>query len=126
MKEYEKWFKKAEGDLMKITNVISLENAPYDLCCFHAQQAAEKYLKSYLVVRNSAFPKTHDLVQLIELCLKFNTQFNDILQISYRLSEYGVTPRYPDGVDDIEVEEAKQAYQNALTIKEFVITHFFD
>ena len=126
MKEYEKWFKKAEGDLMIIRNVISLENAPYDLCCFHAQQAAEKYLKSYLVVRNTAFPKTHDLVQLIELCLKFNTQFNDILQISYRLSEYGVTPRYSDGVDDIEVEEAKQAYQNSLTIKEFVITYFFD
>ena len=126
MKEYEKWFKKAEGDLMIIRNVISLENAPYDLCCFHAQQAAEKYLKSYLVVRNAAFPKTHDLVQLIQICLTFNNSFNDILKISYRLSEYGTTPRYPDGVDDIEVEEAKQAYQNSLTIKEFVITHFFD
>lgn len=110
MKEYEKWFKKAEGDLMIIKNVISLENAPYDLCCFHAQQAAEKYLKGYLVVRNVAFPKTHDLILLTGLCLKFNTQFNSILKISYRLSEYGITPRYPDGVDDIELEEAKQAY----------------
>ena len=126
MKEYEKWFKKAEGDLMIIQNIIRLKDAPYDLCCFHAQQAAEKYLKAYLVVRNTAFPKTHDLVQLIQICLSFNNSFNDILKISYRLSEYGTTPRYPDGVDDIELEESKQAYQNALIIKEFIITHFFD
>lgn len=126
MKEFEKWFKKAEGVLMIIQNIIQLKDALYDLCCFHAQQAAEKYLKAYLVIRNTAFPKTHDLVQLIQICLTFNNSFNDILKISYRLSEYGTTPRYLDGVDDIEIEEAKQAYQNSLFIKEFVITHFFD
>ena len=32
---------------------------------------------------------------------------------------------YPDLLDDLTVEDAKQAYQNAVTIKEFVLKYFF-
>ncbi len=85
MKEYEKWFKKAEQDLFVIKNIINISDAPYEICCFHAQQAAEKYLKAYLTA-----------------------------------------PRYPDEMHDLTLLDAQQAYQNSLTIKEFVITHFFD
>ena len=69
MKEFEKWFKKAEGDLIIISSVISLNDAPYDLCCFHAQQASEKYLKAYLISVNKDFPKIHDLFKLLHICI---------------------------------------------------------
>ncbi len=46
MKEFEKWIKKAENDLLVITNNLASKQIPIDACCFHAQQASEKYLKS--------------------------------------------------------------------------------
>ena len=49
MKDYEKWFRKAENDLLAIKILISNEDVLADVCCFHAQQATEKYLKAYLV-----------------------------------------------------------------------------
>jgi HEPN domain-containing protein len=36
-----------------------------DIVCFHAQQAAEKYLKAYLVFLEQDFPKTHALEDLV-------------------------------------------------------------
>ncbi len=126
MKDFEKWFKKAENDLFTIKNLIDLKDAPYDVCCFHAQQAAEKYLKAYLIVRNVDFPKTHNLEMLVNFCIKFNQKFNKILNISIWLSEFGVSLKYPDDFAEAILQDAKQAYQNALTIKDFVITHFFE
>lgn len=113
MKEYEKWFKKAE------------EDASANICCFHAQQAVEKYLKAYLIGKNIVFPKTHDLELLVKLSICINPLFNDILAKALSLSNYAIVPRYPDLLDDLTVEDAKQAYQNAVTIKEFVLKYFF-
>ena len=126
MKEYEKWFKKAEQDLFVIKNIININDAPYEICCFHAQQAAEKYLKAYLTAHNIDFLKTHMLFVLVKQCVDCNKRFLDILSNSKKLENFAVIPRYPDEMDDLTLLDAQQAYQNALTIKEFVITHFFD
>lgn len=41
------WFDKAEGDLATASREIRARRKPnYDAVCFHAQQAAEKYLKA--------------------------------------------------------------------------------
>jgi HEPN domain-containing protein len=37
---------------------------------FHAQQCAEKYLKALLVAHRCAFPRTHDLAALHDLCIQ--------------------------------------------------------
>ncbi|HEY4875935.1 MAG TPA: HEPN domain-containing protein, partial [Puia sp.] len=78
MKEFEKWIKKAEGDLYNVELLLKSENCQTDICCFHAQQAAEKYLKSYLVRYNIDFPKTHDLIELMNLCKTKNLQFEQL------------------------------------------------
>jgi HEPN domain-containing protein len=126
MKEFEKWFKKAENDLIAVKNLISLSDAPFDICCFHAQQAAEKYLKAYLVARNIDFPKTHDLVKLLIICKQKDANFSALEIQCDNLTDYGITHRYPDDMDELTYEDAQLAYQNSLTIKEFVTTHFFD
>ena len=126
MKEFEKWFKKAEQDLFVIKNIININDAPYELCCFHAQQASEKYLKAYLTAHNVEFLKTHMLFVLVKQCADFDVRFLDILLNAKKLENFAVTSRYPDEIDDLTLLDAQQAYQNALTIKEFVITHFFD
>jgi len=43
------WVDKAEGDLITARREYRARKSPnYDAVCFHAQQAAEKYLKAYL------------------------------------------------------------------------------
>jgi HEPN domain-containing protein len=126
MKEFEKWFKKAENDLLTIRNNMVSEEVPIDVCCFHAQQAAEKYLKAYLVSKNSSFPKTHDLQVLIILCSKINSIFESMIDIGLKLSDYGIAPRYPDSFDDLTMLDAENAFQNAISIKGFVLKHFFE
>lgn len=60
------WFLKAESDLT--TAKLMLEGqGPYDTACFHAQQAAEKYLKGLLALATQPFPLTHNLEDLQRL-----------------------------------------------------------
>jgi len=40
----ERWFQKAENDLLNVENNLKAERYPADTVCFHCQQAAEKYL----------------------------------------------------------------------------------
>ncbi len=62
------WFLKAESDLAAARRVVD-GDGPYDTACFHAQQAAEKLLKGLLAFRDQAFPHTHNLEELLALCL---------------------------------------------------------
>lgn len=125
MKEFEKWFIKAENDLLTITNNFSSEQIPFDVCCFHAQQAAEKYLKAYLISKQTIFPKIHDLKMLNKLCININPNFQAIEEVSIQLSDYAITPRYPDAMDDLTLEDAQKALDDALLIKAFILKNFF-
>ncbi len=41
---------KADHDLLNIDNNLSAARVPWDTVCFHAQQAAEKLLKAFIVL----------------------------------------------------------------------------
>jgi HEPN domain-containing protein len=126
MKEFEKWFRKAESDLLVIKNNLLATEVPIDACCFHAQQAAEKYLKAYLVSKLVIFPKTHDLQSLLNLCIEINESFNHIIEQSIRLSDYAIGSRYPDAFDDLTIDDAINAEKDAKEIKEFILKIFFN
>ena len=124
MKEFEKWLKKADGDLYNVELLLNSENCQPDICCYHAQQCAEKYIKAFLVSRQKFFPLMHDLLKLLDLCLPHNSSFDDIKLAAAKLTNYAVSPRYPDEIDELTIDDAKTAYQNALTIKEFILKNF--
>jgi HEPN domain-containing protein len=126
MKDYEKWFKKAENDLLAIKILLKNKDAPVDVCCFHAQQAAEKYIKAYLVVKSINFPKTHDLELLVMLASKVNPAFLEIHKVALLLLNYGIVPRYPDEADELTIEDAIAANKNAIIMKDFILQHFFE
>lgn len=65
------WVDKAEADLSTAKRESRVRMHPnYDGVCFHAQQCAEKYLKGRLQEAAIRFPKTHDLLELLNLCLQ--------------------------------------------------------
>jgi HEPN domain-containing protein len=62
--------KKADHDILAIESMIAGKRVPWDNVCFHAQQAAEKILKAFLVYHGQIPPKTHDCVSLLMDCAK--------------------------------------------------------
>lgn len=64
----QEWVDKAEGDFTTAKREFSATVDPnFDAVCFHSQQCAEKYFKACLHKANIEFPRTHDLVALMDL-----------------------------------------------------------
>ncbi|NJO83370.1 MAG: HEPN domain-containing protein [Blastochloris sp.] len=57
------WLLKGDSDLAT-ARLVADSTGPYDTACFHAQQAAEKYLKGFLTHAGIPFPFTHNLEEL--------------------------------------------------------------
>ncbi|MCX7016813.1 MAG: HEPN domain-containing protein [Candidatus Sumerlaeota bacterium] len=97
------WVRKALHDVLNIENNLAAREVPWDTVCFHAQQAAEKLLKGFLVFRGEARPRTHDLLDLLALCVRYDPELAGLEDDCRRLTHYAVDSRYPD--HDLEPEE---------------------
>ena len=76
------WIIKAEGDFFTAGRELRARRHPnYDAVCFHAQQTAEKYLKAFLQEHDTPTPKTHDLIDLLLLCLEIEDHSSSCMQI---------------------------------------------
>lgn len=89
--------------------------------CFHFQQAAEKYLKAYIVAYDLPFRKIHDLTKLIKICGDKDKSFKDLQDEAKYLTDLYVDTRYPAiwpvGKTRDEAEKAQKA---AKKIGDFV------
>jgi len=90
-----------------------------EIICFHCQQAAEKYLKAFLVYNDEEPPKTHDLIELAKLCNAFKDDFSLILPKCEYLFPFAVRTRYPSA-NDPEDGDMKRALTYAHDIIVFV------
>lgn len=90
------WIAKAEGDYATVQRETRARKDPnYDGICFHAQQCAEKYLKAALCEGGVTFPRTHDLVALLELLLPARPAWEVHREDLAYLSGFAVAYRYP-------------------------------
>lgn len=120
------WAEKAEHDLTAAEHMLTLsEGCPFDTVCFHAQQCAEKYLKGFLTFRLVDFPKTHDLVMLLNLA-GGSTVFGVELLSVEPLNRYPVEARYPGDWESFTREEAEEAVKIARKVREAVRRHLPD
>ena len=108
----QRWLSKARTDLT-LASVILEQGPDMDpwVCCFHAQQAAEKALKAVLVAQGAEPPFIHNLVALQALMprdLDLDATVAELadLSASARGTRY-VTDA--DGSEDPTWDEAKQA-----------------
>jgi len=113
------WVSKAEGDYRSADALLhKIEVPEIDTACFHCQQCAEKYVKAFLTEHDVDFPRQHDLVRLLELCLTIDAGFEQIRYQLRRLENYGVVIRYP-GLS-VPLEMAHEAFENASQVRKFV------
>jgi HEPN domain-containing protein len=114
------WIDIANKDLALAEHVArTMRPTPYELVCFHCQQSAEEYLKSFLVLYDQEPPKTHNLIELSKLCEAFSSLFSEIFEKCEILTYYGVQPRYPNE-KQIEKEDMIRSLEYAKAIKEFI------
>ena len=78
-------------------------------------------LKAFLLHYNIEFGKTHSIEYLIKLCSKIDKEFEKLYEITEGLTEYAIDVRYPDEFYIPSVKEAKEAFDIATKIKEFVL-----
>ena len=111
-KIFKEWIEKADEDFgFASINLNNPSNPYYAQICYHFQQAAEKYLKAYIVAYSLEFKKIHDLPELLRICMKKESSFSSISQECEFLTDYYIDTRYPvhwpTKVDRKEVKEAK-------------------
>ncbi len=115
------WAEKAENDLRTVAILLEHNTALWEIICFHAQQAAEKYLKAFLVSRGSTVPKIHDLTTLLAQCAQYDADFKSLENDCRRLTAYGVAPRYPG--DPVTEAQCRPVVEGARRVKAEVLKH---
>ena len=123
--EVKEWLRKAEHDRRVAEAALDAKPAITDIAAFHCQQAAEKYIKAYLVHRREPFEKIHDLEVLVGQCVHLDPAWNELRDSVEPLTAYAVRFRYP-GPPDPSVEEVLSALMVVGQLRDFVLERLPD
>jgi HEPN domain-containing protein len=115
-----RWLLKADNDLRTAEFALSAAEPTTDTICFHCQQAAEKYLKMFLIRHGNEPVFTHNISVLVETCAVLDPDFHSLADCDF-LTAYAVTLRYPDDFYIPAVEEAAVALAAAQRVRSFVL-----
>jgi len=114
------WLLKGDSDLATAKRTAG-SDGPYDTACFHAQQAAEKYLKAVLAYHGVEIPRTHDVEELQLLCAEFIAHGDFRSLALEELTDYAVSVRYDfEFWPDMKI--AKEAVEMAEAVRSFALS----
>jgi HEPN domain-containing protein len=111
------WVRKAEIDFKTADHLFQSGPDFAEGAAFHSQQAAEKYLKAFLVWHQIEFPKTHDIEALLKLAGRTDDKIPEILGEAAMLTPYGVDYRYPGEYPEVSRSDAERAFQLADRVR---------
>jgi len=117
----EQWLAKAEVDYRTAQRLMRDQEPIREAIAFHCQQAAEKYLKAFLVRHQVEFPKTHNLEQLLDLMAPIAPELAASLEESEVLSPYGVDIRYPGDFPELLPGQENAVFELASHAREAVM-----
>jgi HEPN domain-containing protein len=101
------WIRKAEHDVLNIENNLAAQEIPWDTICFHAQQAAEKLLKVFLIAQGQEVQRTHDLVAILSECVKITSTLSLLEADCRKLTYFAVSGRYPDDIFEPDEQDGR-------------------
>src|SRR4030065_2921474 len=104
------WIRKAETDFKTAQHLFQSGPDFAEGTAFHSQQAAEKYLKAFLVWHQIEFQKTHDIEALLRLAGKVDDKIPEILGDTVILTPYGVDYRYPGEYPEVGMSDAERTF----------------
>ncbi|MEW6350579.1 MAG: HEPN domain-containing protein [Thermodesulfobacteriota bacterium] len=117
----QEWLEKADEDFRFAEAGLNGGSEFYAQLCFHFQQAAEKYLKAFIIARDLALEKVHDLVHLLKTCSTFDPAFAALKEDCITLNAAYIETRYPvHWPTSYTKDTADQSHTAALNIARMV------
>ncbi len=117
------WIERADEDFRAACVIAEQKKELWSQIGFLLQQAAEKYLKAFLISKQIRFPKTHNLEYLQDLCTDIEQEFNNI--DFGNLTSYAVDFRYPImfSANEKKGQNIEQYFEIVTKVKNIVISH---
>ena len=116
----QQWVTKADRDFRVAEHLVSQDSPYLDAVAFHSQQAAEKYLKAFLVEQQVEFPKTHDLAEILDVIATVDSSLAQSCRGATELTPYGVDIRYPSDFPQMTPQRARAAVELARKVRETI------
>ena len=109
------WLAKAEEDLAVAQLLVQSASPVRWAACFHSQQAAEKAIKSRLVLAGVDFPRSHALGRLVALLPEgMQSRFDE--EALAVLEPWATAGRYPEDIDEPDASTATRIVATAVHI----------
>jgi len=114
--EVQAWLDKGQADLNSARVLVNADPPLTDTTCFHCQQAAEKYLKAFLIHHNRPFGRIHNLVYLLELATEVDAGLDMLANAVALLTPYAIAVRYRGDWVEPSIAEAHEGLTAATTV----------
>ena len=114
----------AGSDLRLARLAAADESIRREQVCFHAQQATEKAIKAVLLSRQTAFPLTHDIEELLRLAEESGLSLPEPVRQAGVLTPYAVETRYPGSwmeITRVDIDEALHLAQQTISWAEQLV-----
>ncbi len=118
----EEWLQKADEDFEFACSVIE-ESPFYAQICFHFHQAAEKYLKCFIIAWGLQFKKIHDLPVLLKICLPQDHQLEALMHDCTFLNAFYIEARYPVHWPTQYTKDMALIMQRRLSNRSVLVSH---
>jgi HEPN domain-containing protein len=110
------WLRRSRSDLA-LAKVPLPRGALYEDLCFHAQQAAEKAIKSVYRAEGYEFRYTHDLTELLDGLARNGVPVPKEVREAGDLTNFAWQARYPGPAEPVSEDE----YRRAVALAEAVV-----
>ena len=119
-KIFKEWLKKAEEDFGFARTSLK-ETKYYAQIGFHFHQAAEKYLKAFVIANHLEFRPVHNLMELLNVCKGRNHKIEEIEEACRFLNPFYIDTRYPvHWPTHYDKETATNAMKSAKKIRDWI------
>jgi HEPN domain-containing protein len=108
------WMERAKQDYIS-AKIILNNDGPNNVAAFLLQQAIEKVLKAYLLLKTGELVKGHSIGTLLGLCIKYDLIFEQYQDDCVTIDDYYIETRYPP---DVPFEINKDEVLDAVKIAE--------
>ena len=93
----QEWFERGDQDI-ETAQLLYRENGHTGAIAYHIQQAVEKYLKGYLVLKGQKPPWSHELDTLLNLVSQIELDlYAPFIDLCEKATRYYLEERYPPG-----------------------------
>ncbi len=108
------WFRIAAADLGRVKR--RLAEGDVEDAAFHLQQAIEKGLKGYLLLRGWTLRRIHDVDALLTDAIRYDAGLARYRSLCQQVAGYYMIERYPVFGDEPLIGDVRTAYQEAKTL----------